>query len=86
MGLLVARLNRALKVSEGAEHVYVFVMGDGVSHVHVHVMARYPGAPREYWGAHVDEWPDAPHGGAEEREAFCERLRAHLENEGRRGR
>ena len=86
LGLLVARLSRALKSSEGAEHVYAFVMGDGVPHLHVHVVARYPGAPREYRGVHVDEWPDAPHGGAEEMVALCERLRAYLENEGRRGR
>jgi len=54
--------------------------------VHVHVVARYPGAPREYWGVHVDEWPDAAHGGAKKMEALCERLRAHLENDGCRGR
>ena len=86
LGLLVARLSRALVAIEGAEHVYAFVMGDGVPHVHDHVVARYPGAPREYRGVHVDEWPDAPHGGAEEMEALCERLRAHLESEGRLGR
>ena len=81
LGLLVARLSRALKGSEDAEHVYVFVFGDAVPHVHIHVVPRYPGAPREYWGVHVDEWPDAPHGGAREVEALCGRLRAYLDNE-----
>jgi len=45
-----------------AEHVYSFVIGDHVPHVHVHLIGRYPGAPREYWGPKVDEWPEAPRG------------------------
>jgi len=83
LGLLVARLSRALKACEGAEHVYAFVLGDLLPHVHIHVVPRYPGAPREYWGVHVDEWPDAPRGGLQEMAALCARLRAYLENEGR---
>jgi histidine triad (HIT) family protein len=78
LGVLVAHLSRALQATEGAEHVYAFVIGDGVPHVHVHVVPRYPGAPREYWGVRVDEWPEAPHGGPEAMAALCERLRAHL--------
>jgi len=60
LGLLVARLSRALKASEGAEHIYAFSIGDRVPRVHIHVVPRYPGAPSKYWGVHVDEWPDAP--------------------------
>lgn len=81
LGLLVARLSRALKASEGAEHVYAFVLGHHVPHLHIHVIARYPGAPREYWGTHVDEWPDAPRGSPEEIEALCQRLRHALQQE-----
>lgn len=84
LGLLVAHLSRALTVREGAEHVYAFVIGDKVPHVHVHIVPRYPGAPRKYWGVHVDEWPDAPHGGPQEIETICSRLRVHLETEQRR--
>jgi diadenosine tetraphosphate (Ap4A) HIT family hydrolase len=80
LGLLVARLSRALKAVLGAQHVYAFVLGDRVSHVHVHVVPRYPGAPPRYWGVHVDEWPDAPHGDPAEMEAICRRLRAYLLN------
>ena len=75
MGVLVARLSRALREVAGAEHVYLFGIGDGVAHVHLHVVARYPGAPREYYGPKVDEWPDAPHGGPDEIAALCDRLR-----------
>lgn len=81
LGLLVAYLSRALKASEGAKHIYAFVLGDRMPHVHIHVVPRYPGAPHEYWGMHVDEWPDAPHGGPQKMADLCARLRAHLEKE-----
>ncbi len=80
LGLLVVRLSRALRDVEKAEHVYAFVIGDGVLHVHIHVVPRYPGAPREYWGVHVDEWPNAPRGGPAEMAALCARLRSHLQD------
>jgi len=79
LGLLVARLSHALKESEGAEHVYAFVLGDQVPHLHVHLVPRYPGAPPKYWGMRVDEWPDAPRGGADAVDALCLRLRRYLE-------
>jgi len=78
LGLWVARLSRALVAVERADHVYAFVLGDQVAHVHVHVVPRYPGAPAEYRGPHVDEWPEAPRGGPAEIEALCERLREWL--------
>ena len=76
VGWQVARLSRALKAELNAEHVYAFVLGHHVPHLHVHVIARHPGAPREYWGFKVDEWPDAPHGDASEIAALVARLRA----------
>lgn len=85
LGLLVARLSRALKASEGVEHVYAFVLGHDVSHLHIHLVPRYPGTPRAYWGVHVDEWSDAPRGGPGEIANLCDRLRAHLENRGHQG-
>jgi diadenosine tetraphosphate (Ap4A) HIT family hydrolase len=81
LGLLASRISRALKASEGAEHVYAFVLGDHVPHLHLHLVPRYPGAPREYWGVRVDEWPEAPRGGPREMAALCERLRDYLVSE-----
>ena len=78
LGLLAVRLSCALRAVAGAEHVYLFGIGDGVAHVHLHVVARYPGAPRDYYGPKVDEWPDAPHGGPDEIAALCDRLRQWL--------
>jgi diadenosine tetraphosphate (Ap4A) HIT family hydrolase len=77
-GVLISRLSRALMESEGAEHVYLFVLGHHASHLHIWVVPRYPGTPREYWGRRVDEWPEAPRGGTLEIEALCERLRDWL--------
>jgi diadenosine tetraphosphate (Ap4A) HIT family hydrolase len=81
LGLMASRLARALKESEGAEHTYQSVIGDEVAHLHIHIAPRYPGAPRQYWGTHVDEWPEAPHGGLPEIEALCARLRTYLQNQ-----
>jgi diadenosine tetraphosphate (Ap4A) HIT family hydrolase len=81
VGLWTSRVARALMHTEGVEHVYSFVIGDGVPHLHVHVIGRYPGAPREYWGPRVDEWPAAPRGGAREIAQVAERIRAYLGEE-----
>jgi diadenosine tetraphosphate (Ap4A) HIT family hydrolase len=78
LGLWVAHASRALVAVVGADHVYAFAIGDHVPHVHIHVVARYPGAPPEYRGPRVDEWPEAPRGSPAEIEALCARLRDWL--------
>jgi histidine triad (HIT) family protein len=78
IGQLAARLSRAIRSATGAEHIYAFVIGHEIAHVHLHLLPRYPGTPREYWGQRVDEWPDAPRGGAEAIAALCERIRSEL--------
>src|SRR4051794_22411253 len=78
VGRAVAAASGALQRSEGAEHVYAAVIGHGVEHLHVHLIARYPGTPREYWWTRVDEWPAAPRGDAVAVIALAERLRTAL--------
>lgn len=73
---LVTRLARALE-AEGAEHVYAFCF-DHVPHHHMHVVARYTGKPRKFWGRQIDEWRDAPRGDPAEVATFCARLRDAL--------
>jgi histidine triad (HIT) family protein len=78
LGLLVNRLARALKDVAEAEHVYSFVLGDGLAHLHFVLAPRYAGTPREYWGVRLREWPDAPRVGEDEMRSLVARLRAHV--------
>jgi histidine triad (HIT) family protein len=73
-GRAIAQAGASLR-AEGAEHVYAAVIGHGVEHLHMHLIPRYPGTPREYWWTRVDEWPGAARGGADEIAALSERLR-----------
>ncbi len=75
IGLYTSLAARALQEVCGVEHVYSFVLGDQVPHIHVHVIGRYPGAPREYRGPRVDEWPGAPRGDADAIAELAARLR-----------
>ncbi len=60
LGVVVNRTAAALRSVENVEHVYSFVFGDTIPHVHIHVVPRYPRTPPEYWGARLREWPGAP--------------------------
>lgn len=78
IGVYTSRIAKALLQTENMEHIYIFVFGDGAPHVHYHVIGRRPGAPREYWGTKVDEWPQAPKGTEAEIEQVAQRLRVFL--------
>lgn len=77
-GLWCSRASRALREVAMAEHVYAMVIGDNVPHLHVHLLPRYPGTPREYWWDGVDEWPDARRGKESEITILVRDLRAYL--------
>ncbi len=79
VGLWCARASRALREVADAEHVYAMVAGNAVPHLHVHLIPRYPGAPREYWWPRTTEWPDAPRGGEPEITALVAALRGYLD-------
>jgi diadenosine tetraphosphate (Ap4A) HIT family hydrolase len=76
--LWCARASRALREVAGAEHVYAAVWGDGVPHLHVHLLPRFPGTPREYWGTQVNKWPQARRGDVAEIGVFVAELRRYL--------
>lgn len=78
VGLWCTRASRALREAAGAEHVYAAVFGDGVPHLHVHLLPRFPGTPREYWGTHVNRWPQARRGATADIEALVAELRQYL--------
>jgi histidine triad (HIT) family protein len=79
MGRWCTRTSQALRDVAGAEHVYAAVYGDGVPHLHVHLLARFPGTPREFWGLDVDRWPQARRGGTAEIVALVGELRGYLD-------
>lgn len=62
IGLWMSRLSRDLRAVLGADHVYAFVLGDHVPQFHVHLIARHPGTPQEFYGTRIADWPDAPSG------------------------
>ncbi len=80
LGVAVARMSRAL-VAEGADHVFAAVIGTGVPHLHVHLLARYPETPRELPWTQVDEWDGARKGGFDELAVLVGRLRGHVERD-----
>lgn len=66
IGIMLKNLSKALMTIPNMEHVYSFIIGEGVDHLHIHVIGRYKNAPREFFGSRVDNWPDAPRGNIEE--------------------
>ena len=79
LGRAAVKLARALVAACGAEHVYSFVLGHSIDHLHMFLIPRYPDTPREFWGLNVDDWPGAPRGGLEEIGALCEKVREALQ-------
>ncbi|MFJ7662402.1 HIT family protein [Lysinibacillus sp. NPDC097162] len=79
-GVIMARISKALTESENAEHIYSFVSGNSVPHLHMHLVARYPNTPKEYWGpSEVYDWKDAPMGDNNAVIELCNRLKTYLE-------
>ena len=74
VGAAIADCSRALK-KLGAERVYVATVGHGIDHLHVHVLARWPGTPEEVPWHGVDEWEGAARGGPAEIEQIVASLR-----------
>jgi histidine triad (HIT) family protein len=78
VGRLAASLSAALKDALGADYVFAAVIGTGVPHFHLHLLARYPGTPAELDWTRVDEWEGAPRGGEAEVAEAVGRIRASL--------
>lgn len=80
-GVVMARVSKALKEAEGAEHIYAVVSGNSVPHLHMHVIARYPDTPEQFWGPFdVYDAPNAPMGTNDEVIALCNRIKTHMES------
>ena len=79
VGLLSSRLSKAMMTALDIDHVYAFVLGHHVAHLHLHLFPRYRGAPREYWWPRLEDWPDAPRGGESDAAVTVESIRKALE-------
>ena len=66
LGGLIKEVHKLLYQDNSVEHVYTWVFGDAVNHMHIWLVPRYTGTPREYWGVKLDEWHAAPKGGSDE--------------------
>lgn len=77
-GLITTHLTRAMMAALDIEWVYAFVLGHHVPHLHLHLLPRYRGTPREFWWPRIDEWPDAPRGGDAEAAAVADKIRRAL--------
>jgi diadenosine tetraphosphate (Ap4A) HIT family hydrolase len=82
IGLLLARVTRALKATTGAGHAYAYFFGEGFHHLHVFTVARYDAMPAEFVRLDVERWPAAPRGAVAEVEALCVQLRASMAGDG----
>ena len=81
IGVVVNRLSRALREVVGAEHVYSFVFGDRVPHLHFHLAPRYPGTPPDLFGlgaVHIQRSKAVRRGAVKDIDQVCNRLRAAL--------
>ena len=78
LGQLVRRASQALR-AVGCDHVYAFVYGDGVPHLHVHLIGRWPDAPEEFRTVKTADWPQAPRSPLGEMGSFTQLLRTAFE-------
>ncbi|MFJ7731994.1 HIT family protein [Lysinibacillus sp. NPDC097231] len=80
-GVIMARVSKAIMECEKAEHIYSFVSGNSVPHLHMHLVPRYPNTPKQYWGpSAVYDWEEAPMGDNKEVVKLCTRIKTYIEN------
>ncbi|GAB3490157.1 hypothetical protein GCM10027572_12860 [Flexivirga lutea] len=75
VGRAIGRWSGVLE-SAGAEHVYVIRVGHRWPHLHVMLLARWPGTPTDVPWMAVDEWPGARRGSTASASTFAQQLRA----------
>ena len=78
VGVAAAALAGPLRQTTGAERIYSAVIGHHSAHFHLHVFPRYPGTPDELVFTDADRWEGAPKGGANQIEAFVQKLRSTM--------
>lgn len=79
LGEACSRVARLLQDVGGAEHVYMYAVGDDMPHLHVHLVPRYPNTPRDHWGPGVTRWAQAPRVDPEAMRVLVSDFRSHLD-------
>lgn len=78
LGPLIARVMRAQKSALGAEHVYLFAIGDVLHHAHLHLVPRYADTPERLRGRGAFDARPEEHLSADQVERALETLRLAL--------
>ena len=81
LGLMQRRLALAIKSIPEIDHVYSFVIGEGVDHFHIHMIGKYRNTPREYCGPRIDDWPEAPRGDRQDVLELNRRVKDYLQRQ-----
>ncbi|MGI0055240.1 MAG: HIT family protein [Thermoplasmata archaeon] len=81
IGAVLGALSRAIERVTGAAWTYCFGFTEGYRHVHLVLLARYPGTPPEYVRLRVTDWPGAPRAEAAQVGELVQRLRSELERD-----
>ena len=79
IGIVLKNVSKALMTVPNIEHVYSFVIGEGIDHFHIHVVGRYKNTPKEYYGPRVDDWPNSPRGNMNEIIKLNKQIQSHLD-------
>lgn len=79
VGRVMQQLTKALEATI-AERVYVLVTGHSYPHLHIHVVPRRHGTPKDVSWLESDSWPGARRGSQEEAAELVEQLRSELLN------
>ena len=78
VGCAVRDAARALRAELDIDAVHAMVINTRLEHFHEHVVVRHRGTPQEYSWHEVDDWAEAPRGGASEVTSLCKRLASHF--------
>ncbi len=60
LGRMIRDGSALIRKHVGAEHVYLYRINDKVSHLHFHLIPRYPNTPREFWGLNIMKYEVSP--------------------------
>ena len=76
------RTSQFIENQLGAEHTYLFRIGDVTPHLHFHAVPRFSGTPREIWGVYLYDNPLGKKADRESVQKISERARSYFKERG----